>query len=125
MTDEFRRARVKKRRQVTSLLSFADDDNDDGDDDAVDGDCCIHNGDLDVVKRSPVCAIEENPITRRSSRRRCIPNKPFVSSVLSSFSSLRSCTELRDVEIVSMCIIVDDENYDDDVFELDLFFIQF
>ena len=76
----------------------------------------------DVVKRSPPCASEENSITRR---RRRIPNKPLVSSVLSSFSSLRSCTELRDVEIVPMCIIVDDENYDDEVFELDLFFIQF
>ena len=90
MTDEFRRARVKKRRQVTSLLSFAGDNNDDGDDDAVDGDC-IYKGDLGAAKRSPACANEENSITRR---RRRIPNKPLVSSVLSSFSSLGSCTEL-------------------------------
>ena len=52
MTDKFRRARVKKRTQVTSLLSFADDVNDDGDDDAVDGDCCIRNGDLGGQKMS-------------------------------------------------------------------------
>ena len=74
MTDEFRRARVKKRTQVTSLLSFAGDDNDDGDDDAVDGVCCIHNGDLYVVRRSPAFASEENPITRRSSRSEAFGN---------------------------------------------------
>ena len=71
--------------------SFADDNNDDGDDDAVDCVFCIHNGDLDVVKQSPACASEENSITRRTRR---IPNKPLVSSVLSLFSSLGSCTEL-------------------------------
>ena len=37
MTDEFRRARVKKRRQVTSLLSFAGDDSDVGEDGDIDG----------------------------------------------------------------------------------------